>query len=315
MINLTNNANIDPTLAVWLLTDDYDFNPDPNTLSVTTLLKPARMVALQRSPQYTVNMDISTLVKSRIGQAIHSGIENAWLNNYQQAMKILGYSQDYIDRVVINPKGQLKDGDIPVYIEHRGTKDFGEYKVTGKFDFAFNGQLQDTKSTSVYSFIKGNMNEKYIQQGSCYRNICSDILTEDTIKINFVFTDHKTAMVGTTGYPPTSAYTSVLPLYSQSKTEEFIDGRLGAIDDALSCGEQSELPECSYEDLWMRPAVFKYFKNPKNKRATKSSEDYQEIKALYEADGSIGKIEVVESVAMRCEYCSVKEICEQYKAM
>ena len=62
----TNQFNISLPLAVFLATDDYDY--EPNVISVTSLLKPVRQLVLSKrvKPDEAL-VDISGLVSARMG--------------------------------------------------------------------------------------------------------------------------------------------------------------------------------------------------------------------------------------------------------
>lgn len=53
----TNTTNIPLPLAVFLATDDYDYQPD--TISVTTLLKPIKQIILGRRLEKKIDLLIS----------------------------------------------------------------------------------------------------------------------------------------------------------------------------------------------------------------------------------------------------------------
>ncbi len=100
----TNNAGIDLAAAVWLAHDDYDYSDDPNTISVTSLIRPVRQTILKsRLPAEARSVDLSELVASRVGQAVHASSENAWKYHYRTSMEKLGYPKRVIDAVRINP--------------------------------------------------------------------------------------------------------------------------------------------------------------------------------------------------------------------
>lgn len=143
--------NIPLPLAVFLATDDYDY--DPTAISATALMKPIRQLILTKRVNPEDNpIDIAGLVSSRMGSAIHAAIEKAWLNP-KQALKALGMPAKLADNVMINPSKpilELNPNAIPVYMEQRAYKQVGKYKVSGKFDFVAEGRVQDFKSTSTY---------------------------------------------------------------------------------------------------------------------------------------------------------------------
>ena len=106
----TNEQKIGLSMAVFLASDDYDHDARPNAISATGLLKSVRQTILsQRAESGITSMDISTLVASTFGTAVHDGIEKAWTGDrYKLALAKLGYKQATIDRIVVNP-GYMKD--------------------------------------------------------------------------------------------------------------------------------------------------------------------------------------------------------------
>src|SRR5574343_669124 len=126
-----------------------------------------------------------------MGSAIHAAIEKAWLTP-KNALKALGVPNKIADNVMINPSKpmlELNPNAIPVYMEQRSYKQVGKYKVSGKFDFVAEGKVQDFKSTSVYTYLNQSNKDKYILQGSIYRWLNQDIITEDVMMIHYIVTD------------------------------------------------------------------------------------------------------------------------------
>ncbi len=62
------------------------------------------------------DIDIRDRLAVSTGTAIHDSVEKAWMEHYAANMRALGYSEDFISKIRINPK-DLELGDIPVYIE------------------------------------------------------------------------------------------------------------------------------------------------------------------------------------------------------
>ena len=129
-MNYINTQGVPLSLAVFLATDNYDHNPDPYTISATSLLKPLRQLVLgARAQNQDVGVDLLGLLNSRMGNAIHDGIERAWTGNYQDALAALRYPKDVIERVVINPTNPTED-QIPVYLEQRSSRTVGKWTIT-----------------------------------------------------------------------------------------------------------------------------------------------------------------------------------------
>jgi hypothetical protein len=77
-----NVSEVPLALAVFLATDTYDHDDDPLTISATTLLKPLRQIILPtRIPAGEGLVNLADMMNSRMGTAIHDGIEKAWVHN------------------------------------------------------------------------------------------------------------------------------------------------------------------------------------------------------------------------------------------
>ena len=171
MKTYTNVNEIPLSMAVFLVTDDYDGeSPNEFTISVTSLLKSTRQIILSKRLEGDTLIDISSLISSRMGSAYHKAVEVAWLNNHVNAMKALGTPNKVIDKVVINPT-EVKQGEIPVYLEQRVEKKYGRWTITGKYDLIVNGTLEDIKSTKTYTYMKQTNKDKYALQGSLYLSL------------------------------------------------------------------------------------------------------------------------------------------------
>ena len=313
---LKNSTGIDLPLAIWLAAQDgYDLKYDPKVVSATDLLKPIRSLILGRrvaasNPDY----DIDTLVPSRMGHALHDAVERAWKDNYKLAMKNLGYPQGVIDRVRINPpRHEPEEDTIPVYLEQRSSKELDGYIVSGKFDMVLDGQLSDVKSTKVYTYITGTNDRKYALQGSIYRWLNPDIITEDHLHIEYIFLDWQAFKVQQDPkYPKTRILTKKLPLLSLEQTESFIRERLHELA-AYEHLQQADLPECNRVELWQDPPKYALYKDPNNrKRATKLFENQAEaMQYNREKFGGTGHIETRESEPTFCKYCPAHGVCTQ----
>jgi len=231
-LRYANVSDVPLALAVFLATDSYQYNSDPNTVSATTLLKPIRQIVLPpRIPPGEGLTNLSDMMASRIGTAIHNGIENAWLNNYRLAMAAIGLPQSVIDRIRINPKlADMPEDAIPIYLEQRLSRQLGKWTVTGAFDFVSEGRVQDFKSTSVWAYQKQVNTEKFAKQGSIYRWLGSNIITADELDIHWIFTDWKGAMFKSdTAYPPRRFLTQKIPLLTLGDTEHLITTKLALV--------------------------------------------------------------------------------------
>lgn len=312
----TNVDNIPLSLALWLAHDHYEAHEQPNTISATTIIKPLKQIILgmRVTPQEGTE-DISTQLANRIGTAIHNGIEYSWKNKHKELMKLLNYPKKVYDRVYLNPtKQDLIDfpAIIPVYMEQRTTKMIAGINISGKFDFIIEGELDDFKTTSTYTWVHKTGNIKNALQGSIYKWLNQDKVTSNYISIQYIFKDWKAGMVAQDPkYPPRAIMTNRLMLKSIAETEEYLTSKINRIK-ALINSPEEDIPNCTSEDLWRKPSVFKYYKNPaKTNRSTKNFSTIDEANIRLAKDNNVGIVRESKGEVVACRYCSALNICKQ----
>lgn len=319
-MKITNEHDVSLALAVWLLHDEYDYVDNPKYLSATTLLKPLKQIVMKHRVDFSnESIDVMDFAQASMGTGLHDSIEKAWKLGHKSALKKLGYPDRVVDAVVINPTKEDFDKNpdlIPVYIERRGTKNLRGWLIGGKFDIVTEGLLQDFKSTSTYSWVAGSRDDEHKMQGSIYRWIHDDVITEDVIRINYIFTDFVKYMAANNPkYPARRIMHKDIPLLSYERTEAWLNEKLQLIEKYWDAPE-SEIPECTDEELWRTEPQFKYFSDPTKvdvpgARSTKNFDDMISARKFMAEKGGKGAIKVVEGQVKRCEYCAVAPICKQ----
>lgn len=308
---VTNRNNIPLPLAVWLAVDDYDYNDDPYTISATTLLKSTRAIVLgsRLSPEQNVP-DISDLVASRMGTALHDSVERTWVSNYKKGMGALGLPAKAIDKVVVNPTEPVKEGQIPIYFEKRCYKKYGKWTVSGKFDMSFNGVPVDFKSTKTGTYTTNRNFDKYKKQLSIYRNIADEI-TADYGLIEHIFTDfNRNLAKSVPNYPPMPVWEVRVPLMSEPETDQFIQNKLKDIENSMGLPEP-ELPLCTKEELWQGEPEYKYYSSAQSKRSSKNFTNKREAYLHRDLKGK-GFIKEIPAVPKACEWCPAAPLCSQH---
>lgn len=315
---ITNKGDISLSLAVWLLHDEYDYVNEPNYISATTLLKPLRHIILPgRIPPDEQVMDVADLIPSALGKSLHDSIEKSWTKGYRNSLKMLGYPASMIDRVLINPTAAelaAKQDPIPIYIEQRAIRKFKGYTIGGKYDMITEGIIQDAKSTSAYTWLYGGKDEDYKLQGSLYRWLNPEKVTEDFMRINFIFTDWQKMLARTNpNYPQSRLLHKDIALMSLQETENWIARKLDLINRYKNVPED-QIPECTDEELWRSEPKYKYYSDPAKTdgRSTKNFTDQVEArKFLMNEKGGKGVIITVPGEVNRCNYCNAFPICTQ----
>ena len=197
---LINNDKYRMSLAVWLAHNDYVGSKNPNAISATTLIKPLKEIVLQRQATaagetIAQTLDLDKMIPSRMGHSIHDSIQKVWTGdegNISTILKQLGYPEDTIDRIVVNPDNESANSSmIPIFVEQRFGRTIKSlhnnvHAITGQVDFICDGILEDFKSTSVYNWIFQSNKDKYIQQASIYRWLAPYLIKEDYFYIHYI---------------------------------------------------------------------------------------------------------------------------------
>lgn len=314
---ITNNSNIPLSLAVWLAYDQYDHNPDPYTISATSLMKPVRKLILgNRAAQGAEPLvpDVLGRVGSAVGTAIHTAIEEVWSNKKmrEKALTDLGFPEKMIKRILINPKpSELVKGCIPIYMELRSHRKVGKYTVSGKFDFVAEDTLRDFKKTKVFKYMKESADNDYRLQGSIYRWLNPKIIKKDHMFIDFIFTDWIASQAkANKNYPPTEATGHRIALKSIESTNAWVEEKIALIE-AMQDVDEKDLPPCTPEDLWQTKPVFKYYADPnKTTKSTKNFDDSYSANAHAASKGK-GIVLEVPGEAKACKYCDGFDECTQ----
>ena len=309
----TNKDNVSLPLAVWLMHDDYDYDSRDNVISATALLKPIRaLVLIDQHKGLDKSVDIMSLVSARMGSAIHAIAEKAWTNraNISKALKALQVS-NLDDKLVINPD-KVKEGEIPIYVEQRHEKEIDDYIISGKYDLIVDGTVSDYKSTSVWSYIFDSNALKYTQQASIYKWLVPDRITDNSVHIQYIFTDWSASQaMRDSSYPQTRVLTKEYPIWSTEQTNFFISEKIKLLKQYKD-SPQEDLPECTKEELWESETKYKYYKNPaKMARATKNFDTLNEANVRLASDGGVGTVVTVPGEVKACRYCEVSDICKQ----
>lgn len=328
-MKITNNFGVDLPLAVWLLQDGYksgaDVAPPGELISVTTLMRSTKQLILQRQVDYkTTEMDISENVARRMGHSIHDSIERAWTEgNWQEAMRTLHYPQKIIDQVRINPTQKILDEAqrvneslIVIYLEKRGFKEFGGLVITGQMDFLIGSSYRDFKSTSTFAWTSSNKDADYILQGSLYRWIMPDLIKNDVMRIQFIFTDWlKYRAKVDPKYPQAKVAFREFTLMSLAETEQWVVDKIAHIKQEVG-KPQDQMEPCTDKQLWRADDSFKYYAKEETAKAkgrcTKRFDSATDAELHRQAKGK-GVVIKQAGEVKACTYCPAFSVCEQRK--
>lgn len=316
MRKVTNDLNIDPIIATWLASDSYSGRGTGKTVSATTLLRSTQQQVLghriSTSEDIIENVDISTLLKSSIGTALHKSIQDAWENDTMRvnACRALGISEERINKIKVNPENP-DPNDINLFFEKRVKKEFKGWTISGQFDLVANGILHDFKSTSTYTYINKTKEKDYALQGSIYKWLNPELIKGDVVVIHYIFTDwNKNYALNNPDYPKCPFISVRYPLLTMGEIENYMADKLLNMDYFLD-NPEIPLPECDNKTL-MIDDVWQYFATNLSTKASKNFTSQGEAYAYLTAKGGKGIIKKKEQTPKGCEYCGCRGICKQY---
>lgn len=322
----TDKHDVSFPLAVWLAHDDYDYDNRGNAVSTTSLIKPLRQLILKiREQSNKVEFDITDMLKAKIGSAIHAVNEIAWTEKHTilKALLIKQEDPELIKRFRVNGKfitGKTVDDPIDIWLEQRTEKAINDFIITGKYDLVWFGRLSDIKSTSTYTYEKKTKDQDFILQGSIYRWLNPDKITDDFVNIEYIFTDWNERNLAKDGYPQSPVLQVSLPLMSLKDTENYIVSKLNALVEGLML-QDVDLPRCSEHDLWITEEVWQYFSKVGNTRASKNFDKRNNKNPKLAAEthmgqkGGVGEVRKKPQKAKACGYCAVAHVCSQFREL
>jgi hypothetical protein len=232
-------------------------------------------------------------------------------------MKTLHYPQRVIDLIKINPNPEdLKKEDIPIYLEKRGFKQFMGLVITGQMDFLIGNSYRDFKTTSTFAWTSGNKDADYILQGSLYRWIMPELIKNDFMRIEFIFTDWLPYRAKIDPkYPQAKVAHREYPLMSLADTEQWVVDKIEHIKGQVGKPQDSMEP-CNDEQLWRGADTYKYYANrdiaKAGGRCTKKFDSMVDAELHRQAKGK-GTVVTAHGEVKACTYCPAFPVCEQRK--
>lgn len=288
-MEFTNKSNFPQYIVDWLISDNYDYNEDPLTISATTLMKPTKAVILSKRYKDQLKVDVSDLIASSLGGAIHDSIETVETPNVSKETRV----------------SRLMSVGESIY-SVTGKYDILEQKEDGTFT------LRDVKTTSVWAYIYGGKDEDYRKQLSIYRWLLSiDKNINDVGFIDFFFTDWQSSKAKMdSSYPQQRLAPGYrIELMSVEETEAWIKERLTLVENNKDAHDEN-LPPCTRSELWMSNDEYAVMKKGA-KRATKLCDSREEALAYMKEKEINGFVQLRPAKVKRCNYCPALPFCSQ----
>tara|TARA_R100001086_G_scaffold32972_1_gene14957 strand:+ start:156 stop:1067 length:912 start_codon:yes stop_codon:yes gene_type:complete len=282
-MNITNLLNLPEPIVEAVRNDPYDRGAAH--ISVTGMIGPARKRRLELDHADEITEDASQRIWALFGQVAHGILERA-------------------DKSGITERR--------LFIERHG------WTISGQFDriCLYRRALGDYKATSTYAIRDGGRAE-WTPQLNIYRHMAIEHGYEiDRLEVIAILRDwsKRKAEHSPDTYPPAPVAIIEIPVWSPERCEAYIRERL--IEHGRA---QTTLPECSPDERWERPSVYRVVKVG-NKRATAVCATESEADArLDELMGNAKPgveyvIEITEPEQVRCaDYCNAAPFCSQWK--
>ena len=284
-MKLTNKHNIPQTFVNILERPTY--NRGAAHLSATQLINSPKVVALSKKFENELEQDVSDMVWSIFGTAIHGVLEH-------------GRDENHI-------------------VEERLHAELDGWRISGAIDLQIVHEnfisIRDYKTTSAWAV----MNEKsdWEQQLNIYAWLVEKVKGDevDSVGIVAIIRDWSRRDAETReGYPPAPIKELPITLWPFEQREKFVSDRIAAhsaCEFALEAEE--DLPDCTSDEMWEKPAVWA-IKKTGNIRAKALYDNEVLANQELEKLGKGFEIEYRPGERTRCEkFCPVSGYCQQYR--
>lgn len=260
----------------------------PGVISVTELIKPPQMRALEIAHADEIEEDASDRIWALLGTAVHMVLEKASVDNAFQEEQL----STEINGWTVTGRPDLLE-------------DYGDGAIT----------LSDYKVTSVWAFLNG-VKVEWEQQLNLYAWLWRlHGFVVDALEITAILRDWTKSRKAESNYPVANAMTLPVALWPQETQQEFILTRLSLHQAVID--EGMEAPECTPPERWRRPTTYAVTKHG-NKRAFRVFDSLADADACRAEQGSKAHEFMIEQrlgASVRCEsYCRVNHWCPQYQA-
>ena len=256
-------------------------------LSATEMLNSPRIVQLRKKYDDQVEVDVTDLIPSMWGTAMHYMVEQGKADNH--------------------------------IIEQRLHAEIDGWHISGAIDLQTvtpNGiEISDWKNVGVWAV----MNEKveWEQQLNIYAWLVEEVAKKPVTKLSIVAIVNnwnKRDAKSKEGYPPARGIVLDIKLWPFEERLKFIRGRIHAHSEGqFSTDAGEELPLCTPADMWEKPTTYA-IKKDGGVRAKSVHADLEEAEEALLKSGSGYSLEIRHGERTRCdEYCSVNKWCDQYQ--
>jgi hypothetical protein len=286
-MKLTNKFGIPETFVNVLKRPTY--SKGAAHLSVTQLINSPKIVALVKKFEDELEQDVSDMVWSIFGSAIHNILEHGKDENHLVEERI----HSMVDGWKISGAVDLQ------VVDDQGGISIRDYKTTSVWA-VMNEKIEWEQQLNIYAWLVDTVKEDFHVTDLGIVAIIRDWSRRDAAR--------------NPDYPQAPVKELPIKLWPYEERKEFVQSRItshSACEFAMETGE--DLPPCTPEEMWEKPTTWA-IKKVGGVRA-KSVHDTEEsmLKAL-EIAGPAYEIEVRPGSRTRCEsFCPVNTYCQQWR--
>jgi len=283
-LKITNKHGIPDTFVNVLKRPTY--SKGKAHLSATQLLNSPKIVALTKKFEEELEQDVSDMVWSIFGTAIHGVLEHGKDDNH--------------------------------IVEERLHATFDGWRISGAIDLQIvtgpdKISIRDYKTTSAWAV----MNEKieWEQQLNIYAwlvETCKLKIVESVGIVAIIRDWSRREAAKNPDYPQSPVKEIPINLWPYQQREDFISERISKHSECeFHMETDEELPPCTPEEMWEKPTTYA-LKKKGGVRAIKVYETMEDAERA--CDEKVHEIEVRLGSRTRCEsFCPVNNYCQQWR--
>lgn len=215
-IKITNIHNL-PVAIVNAVSNNIQ-KPSKNVIRVSELINAPKPKELRMKHWNEITEDVSERLWSLLGQSMHHILESGAPEN--------------------------------AFREERLSSKIDGVTISGQSDLWYEGDIEDYKTTSVYSFLLG-IKPEWIAQLNVYRWLWTKAgFHTKSLKIHAILRDWvRSKALTDPNYPQIHWMTVDIPMWTLEETEIYIRKR-------IALHKLNPAPDCTDEEKWARPTTY-----------------------------------------------------------
>jgi len=282
---ITNNFNLPQTFVN--ITRRPTYSKGGANLSATELITSPRLVLLRKAHADKIESDVSEMVWSIFGTAIHGVLEHGKDDNHLVEQRLHAVLDGWSISGAIDLQTIEKDGSISI----------DDYKTCGAWS-VMNEKIEWEQQLNIYAWLVEHVKKVKVSRVGIVAIIRDWSRRDARIKES---------------YPDAPIKVIQIRLWPMEQREQFIRDRIAEHSNALLNQELGErLPECTPDQMWEKPTMYAVMKEG-GKRAKSVHTSMNEAELALPPKGY--SIEIRQGGRTRCaEFCPVSNFCSQYQA-